>query len=652
MIKKLLVGLIFLSFSVNGQINNRSLENFNNASYQSIEERKDNDVTIIFDRTYIDVIKGKTIEFYKTVHRKIKINSLYGLERYNKLYIPTFNDLSFKLEFVDCKVKTLKKNKSIVTTSNETMVNTTLPANTPFYYKVNGKVKMLAIKDINIGDEIEYVYTTKQVYDVESDYFYKAGKLDYGNSNFCLEKTVFIDAKKFKIKIWPYNFNNGINRKSDFSDESGYKISLKNITANTNEIYSRSNLEEPYLFYEIKSTVNRESDDTWEDFAKHFKPRRHDTKKNYILNGLSIEKALSELDTINGIREKYKDLLNKINQPIEDNFYIYEDVKDDITVALGYAKVISKTAKKLELPINFHFLVSKNHGNLDKSFVSLYQFDAIICSFINDKGITEYFPLIEPYSSLNDVKKEYQQTECFTIKQDINGGRVHNFEVIPLLKEGDFQKKVHLTLNEIKADTLKITVQESLKYTGHSWIEIKPVLSYFVSDSLKTKKRLKSFIKSQLVINNKIDSIYNIRHSKKEDSFTIDYQYDLSKQISSNSSYFNISPIDFFKKDFFTPYYQKNKRVYKGYFTNEFNTSYFFSFKGNNSWKENRLLKSSINNEFGTVSSTYNYSSNKLETSVKLKLGKTEFEASNWSKVLELRETMYDFLNSKLYFKL
>ena len=651
MTKKLLFGFLFLSLSVVAQINTEGLENFNTASFQEIEKKERCDATIIFDRTYIDIKRKGVIEIFNTIHRKIKIHSLYGLENYNKLYIPTINDFDTKIEFVDCKVKTLKENKTKVVTNNENIVSTTLPANAPFFYKVTGEVKMLAIKDVNIGDEIEYIFTTKQIFD-SSNYFYNMGKVNFDTNDYCLEKSLFIFSKKFNVKIWPYNFKNGVDRSSDFSYKNGHKVSLQDIKQNYNELYSRSNLDRPYIFYEVSSIENSESNDTWKDFAKYLKPKRQDTRKNYVLDGQSIEKALDEIDSIQDAEGKYKSILNKINTPIEKHFFSYKDIRGDIDVALSYAKVISKTTKKLGLPINFHFVISKNKGKLDKSFVSLYQFDTILCSFLDSNGVVNYFPLLEPYSSFNDIRKEYQQSECFTINQNTNGNRTYKFDYIPKLETGYFQKEVHLSLKDKEIDTLRFSVKEALKYSGHSWTEIKPIISYVLEDSLKAKKRLKSFIKNQLVLSNKLDSIYNINFLKKENVFTVDYQYDIKKQIHPKDQYFNISPILFFEKDFHTPYYMKKGRTSNGYLTNEFNTNYLFSFDGDCEWQENNLLKSSTTNELGNVISTYKYINKNIESSVKLTVEKTDFEPQQWKKIVDLREAMYDFLNSNFYFKI
>ncbi len=656
MIKKIAIGLFLATLSVKAQINDKALENFNSSSFQNVTETALSDVTILFDRSYIDVKRSKSggIEVYKTIHRKIKIHSLYGLENYNKLFIPTFNDINIALEFTGCKAKVLKENNKTVVTSSENIITTTLPANAPFFYKMKGKVKMLAIEDLNLGDELEYIYTTKQAYDFSDIYnFYKTDKIAYTTNDYCLEKSLFIHAKRLNVKIWPYNFKNGINPNTNFLKDEIYTVSLKNIKPSSEEIYSLQHLHEPYLFYEISSSQNKESDDTWKDFAKYFKPKRQLSRKASIFDGKSLNSIITELDSINGTKEKYQFLLRKINKPFEDNFGIYKEVKNDIGVAWSYAKVISEAAKKQELPINFNFVVSKENGTLDKSLVNLYQFDAIICSYKNEQGKTDFFPLVSPYSSLNDIKKEYQGAPCFSIKQDREGNRTYDFGSIPMLEKGNFEKRVHFKLNTIQSDTLKLTIKETLKFKGHIWLEFKADLYNLVKDSLMAKKRLKSFAKSQIVLDKKTDSIYNITYVKNKDAFTLSYQYDLSKHMKSNANYYSISPKYFFAQDFFTPYYQKNKRLNKGYLINEFSICYFFSFENeNNSWLENKLLKNYLTNEFGSVSSTYGNTKNLVEASVKLDFIKEEFEPQQWRKILDLREAVYDFLNSKFYYKI
>ena len=64
--------------------------------------------------------------------------------------------------------------------------------------------------------------------------------------------------------------------------------------------------------YQIKILQNKEQKDTWKDFAKNFKPRWQDTRRNYILNGKSLETTLYELDTLASTKKKYQNILSKI----------------------------------------------------------------------------------------------------------------------------------------------------------------------------------------------------------------------------------------------------------------------------------------------------------------------------------------------------
>ena len=88
--------LIFFSWIqiIQAQLSNEAWDNFTESTFEETTDNNTSDVTIIYDRTYIDINQTRVqaelkVEVLKTIHRKIKINSLYGLEKYNKLYIPT-----------------------------------------------------------------------------------------------------------------------------------------------------------------------------------------------------------------------------------------------------------------------------------------------------------------------------------------------------------------------------------------------------------------------------------------------------------------------------------------------------------------------------------------------------------------------------------
>lgn len=648
---------IFICFSKNitAQLSNEAWDNFSKSSYEVISDQATSDVTVIFERTYIDINEVKQkgelkVEVLKTVHRKIKINSLYGLEQYNKLYIPTISDLNFNIEYIKCKAQTLKEDTSIVQTDNNNFVNTTLPANAPFFYKLDGEVKMLAIKDVNVGDQIEYVFTTRQLIEGDPYYFYKTDRVAFSDNEYYIEKSIIIDAKKYITKIWPYNFKNNITRKSNFDYNEGKKITLKNIRPKSTELYSNPYLDEPYLRYMISKSKS-EKDDTWESFTKHFKPSRRSTRKQYILNGESISSTIRDIDTIGSSLEKYKTLLKKINQPLEKNFYVYDNIRDDIEVAWSYAQVLSKTLSKIKLPINFHFVCNKNYNNLDKSYVTLYQFDNIICSF-NYENKTYFFPLIEPYSNLNDIRKEFQNTKCLTIAQDQFGKRSFSFEIVPEMEKGQFERTINLNLIELKENTIKLKINEKLSYTGNSWLNIKPIISHIVKDSSNTTKNLKYFVESLIKDEHEIDSLYNFSYKKITEKLNLEYSYDITKSL--NPKIIDLSPNEFIEDDYQTPFHVKNQRLKNGYLNNEFRTVYTFNFNlsENFTWIENNVLKNETSNPYGYLKTDYKLNTGNLKATLSLSFKNEKFKPEDWILIKKLRDEANNFLSSKFYFKI
>ncbi len=226
--------LLFLSLLycpiVYAQIINEPFNNYASSKFENIENVENMDVIILYDRTYYETKAiGEQVIQNKVIHRKIKINSLHGLEKFNKLYIPTFNDLDHNLKYISCKAKVLKKDGKVIQQDTSNFVSTTLPANAPFFYKKEGKVKMLALSNIKIGDQIEYVYKIQHIYNYSANYFYKHDFVPFSSGNYCLEKSIYFQPPGFNVKIWPFNFHNGISKNTNFTYKDGFKITLNNM---------------------------------------------------------------------------------------------------------------------------------------------------------------------------------------------------------------------------------------------------------------------------------------------------------------------------------------------------------------------------------------------------------------------------------------
>lgn len=651
----LLISCLFL-WSASAQVHQDAWDNYHNSTYQATDNIEHSDVTILYDRTYIHTVKKpveERVELVKTVHRKIKINSLSGLEKFNKLYIRTFNEYDFKIDILECKAKTIKPQNRVVETDVSQFVTSTLPANAPFYYKIDGEVQMLAINDINIGDVVEYIYTTITTYETKPEYFYETNKVPFSTKNYCLEKSIFFTTKGYTLKLWPHNFHNGLNPNSDFTFENGKRIELKNIKAKSNELYSNSLRDNPYLIYMI-SNDKEEKEMTWKDFAEDFKPRKKEIKNTFIFNGESISKTLKKVENIKSSQRKLQVILNKINQPIEENFDQYEGLKNNIHVAWSYAKVLSKVFKSIHMPINFHFVVSKHYGKFDPSYVALDQFDNIILSFVDHRGDEIYMPLLEPYSKLNDIGIEFQNTSCLTIKQDESGNRTHTYSTIPEFKQdSDFSKNIDIQLKQETQDSLWLTVKETLQFTGNTWLEVQPYVLFIKNDSNYTPKEFTSFIEYHFENTTYLDSIQNIEYTKLENGVKLEYSYGIGLEKESPSSIVSINPNWFILDNFYTPYHLRNQRTNQGYLLDEHNTSYQFTFNLGDSytWIENKLFNKEKDHNIGRVISSTTHLDNQVSANYSINYKLERFTPEQWSQLLELRDISYYFLNTNFYFK-
>ena len=638
---------------VGAQMSKEAWDNYKSSRYEKVLDFQESDAVIIFDRTYYETTaKGDKVERIKTVHRKIKINSLYGLEQFNKLYIPTLDDLHYNIKFVDCKAKTIKPNNKVVVSDTSLMVETTLPANVPFFYKKEGSVKLLAIRDITIGDEIEYIYAVKSSYQTSPQHYSHSEYVSFSGNNDCLERSIFFESDDFITKIWPRNFRSGVTGKSSFVYKNGQKISLARISRNSEELYANDIIDQPYIVFTTTKYI-AENDDTWKDLLKDFGHNIKKSKKTAIFDGLKFTEFQYQLNRIKGVTGLFDSLLNTLNAPVEANLHVYRDIEDEIEIAWYHANIISKLMKRLNVPLQFNFVVDKNSGTLDHDFVSRYQFDNIIISFVDEQGQKHFMPLLEPHSNLDEIKLKYQGTECFTISQESTGRKTFLFDKIPDLGvKNKISTEVKVVLKKLVMDSLNLEVSNKVSYQGDSWLNIKPYIIHLLNDSAEKENSLNSFILGQLIPTDKIDSVYKVEHSLDSVSFVLSYSYSTSQAMPHNSNIISFQPEQYIISEFYPSYGARDNRTVSGYLYNEPELAYSLSFSLGNkfNWIENVRKKDNLENAFGVFSSDYSYKSPELNLSFGFRYKKEMFKKTEWPDVLDLRDKSAGFFGGNLYF--
>lgn len=647
--------LIFRTLVVGAQIDQDAWRNFKNSQYELIEGLEEQDAILIFDRNYFHTVIENANQVAQIVitHRKIKINTLTGLEAFNKMYIATFNDLHYKSKILDIKAKTLKANAEVVENDTSRFIHTTLPANVPFFYKKSGTVKMLALKDVSIGDEIEYIYQVKHVFDGMPHLFNQARQVTFENLYHCLEKSLFFESDYFDIKIKSQNFGKNLEEIPSVGNKKRQKISLYNIKNGSDELYTNTALQTPYIQYLISRSID-DTETSWEIITRSFKTRQNELKWHNIAEAIdkNIE-GKNYLFETKSISEKFQLLLNDLNKPLERNFNLYDELKEDIDLAWNSARYISKLMKKMKIPVGFHFAVNKELGTFDPDYLSFYQFHKVYISFIDENGKKRYLPLIQPYSKLDEIEAEYQGTNCFTIKQDEYGKRSFVFDTIPINDLKSERKiDIKVKLKSLVNDTLTLAVHQKLSISNAAFLRSKPYIMNYINDSTEGTDQLRKFVYWFLPISIHEDSIIDLKYTLHKNSIELTFSYRWRKEVLSDPEIISLKPEMFIAHDFYTPYHLRENRALPGYLYNESNLNYYFEFDFDHKyqWMENSLMTTEIQNPIGDVKVNYTESSSPKMNFI-LDWKTDQFKKENWTHVLQLRDQSLDFLGSRLFFK-
>ena len=536
------------------------------------------------------------------------------------------------------------------------MVETTLPANVPFFYKKKGKYTMLAIEGIQVGDEVEYIYTIKRQWDIKPDLYYNTQKISFTNNFFCKEKSVFLNStkNKYEYKITPYNFSDGKNFNSNFKYENGYKITLNNIQKITREWFSSKYYTDPYIFIHTARQIEKNKI-SWEELITDFNNKKALGKKAKIFDGLSPDKIAKKISEIKGIDKKLAFVLQKMNQPLEDNYYTFEEnIEGDIEVIWSYAQGFARICKQIEYPINIHLVVDKNYGQLKKEIISTYQFDAIYISYKNEKGKTNYIPVMLPYSKINDIKTAHFNSECLTIHQNYKGKIDYTFEHLKTQKPvNSIEKKLDIYLNFIENDSLTLDITDHVIFNKEAWINIRPQIRSIIEDTVYAKKRWYYLVENSLINHEPLDSIEDIQYSYTDSTFKISYSYTIGIPVEKHISLLSFKLKNFVYSSYKIPYAMRNKRLLKGYLIDEPMVSYSFNFSGDQQfkWIENDQFSIQLDNPLASFSSTYQKKYGLLNTQATMQYKTESFEPSEWGNIRSVNDKMNFYLQQNIYFR-
>lgn len=292
------------------------------------EERKEGGV-IILDKRIVETAfdEGAPVTYY-TKHMIIRLNTDYAIEYYNKVYIPMFNVIElmeFRARFISKDGKEhMMDDKNVKDVEN---------------YNNAGPYKIFAMEGIEIGGQVEYMYTVKKNWrgngteSYRSIYNYRSIELD------------IYSPQHLKYDAKSYNGLTEIEPTDDDNDDKRLlQMRAKNIEGYEDEMYSSSNASYPRVEYKFayNTSVSRSKRlNTWQDAAETFYDIIYSYSEAESRMADMLYKKMG-IDLMAGREER----IRKIESYVKSNFTIRADAEGDKFEKVG-GIIQSKLATEL-----------------------------------------------------------------------------------------------------------------------------------------------------------------------------------------------------------------------------------------------------------------------------------------------------------------
>ncbi len=596
-----------------------------------------------------DLVSKNNIYYFErttTVKRRIKILSQYGIENFNALFIPTYNDIDFNRKLLYIKATTIKDNGEKIPANTKNIKETTLPANIPFFYGYKGKVKKLPFENVQVNDEIEYEYQIKFTSSSGNDYL-----------NFTDKKII---SEEFPVKNADYQFRvspnlnfQGIpnNLSAQFSEKTMpdgdkvYSIKLQDITPLKKERYSRA-FEYPQFYYNIHRNKYNFQFSSWEEYVENADITTK--KKSFLSSGLTIKNIASKVKDI----EKVLPRVEKIKR------ILFEDYLKDIEKLLYHlnyfepdfydAKQIIKLFNMLDINASIVMVKDKEKGKIIKELITFEQFDECLVEFFDENGEKYYLSLFSPFCGINEIPSQYRGTEALRIS---NEGKSKTFDFIQLpgmdSHENIQNTNYAVTLHK-KTDSILVSVKKNVSGKGAYYHDIKDIIELEKLDTLlslfsdATASQIESYFDKV-----EVDTVL-IHDTESELNYSVNYRYSIPK-LSSGS--YSIPLSEIIRESIFTDIQTSGTRKTNAYFnypkTNDYTVN--ITLDGNYKFEKNNLLEGNINTEHAEFNSEHNLiASNRLELKFKYTLFTDYCQSNSWKNIERVHHEIYKFLKQRL----
>jgi hypothetical protein len=404
----------------------------------------------------------KQIAVFETTHHIIRINDVAGISRHNQVYIPMYNVKKIQ----GIKARTISK-EGTITNLDENNIKTIENVN------AYGDFQIFAIEGVQIGSEIEILYTVEKEYSpfgnetLQNDYPIKRSEV------------VFI-TNNLTSQIKTYNTDQQFER-TYLDNLLVEELSLSNITPLAKEEYSANDANKIYLAYQCFGNSEITQDILWTNTIGNISKGLFPAEVQPSIL-IEIEKYLSK---VNAEISPFE-MAARVDNYVKTNFTIVENRNpqlEDIDYILtnrsasdiGILKVYAHLLKALEL--KYEIVVTANRYT--------HKFDP---DFYNPSAIREfliYLPEIKQYISPNRI--DYRLSEAPTNILGNNGIFIdehleYHFSKITQ-SDPNYSRIKRVMDISFMNDFEKVQVNEDQEYYGHWGVQNRAYMALMTGEA-------------------------------------------------------------------------------------------------------------------------------------------------------------------------
>jgi hypothetical protein len=323
---------------------------------------KEGNYTVLLDKTIVEFAYNSEnqLEMFETKHTIIRLNNDKGIEAMNKVYISTAS----AVEEIDLKARTITSAGKVINLNKSAIKKVD-------NYEDAGPFTIFAMEGIDVGSEIEYIYTNKRNFRLNNSVFLQTDKI---------KKNVSIDIYSPENLVYIAKGYNGF---PEFTEDTIIKkknhiyASVERIEALNDEKYSATQANKMRYDYQIAYNTAKSNARiyNWEQignnvYANLFTPTKQETKAvSKLISKLGLVKLSSDEAKIRALEQFAKTSI--VFKEIDE--YITVDKMLDIKYgnSSSLQRLYVGVANELQIPIEVVLTTDRFERKFDATFQSL-----------------------------------------------------------------------------------------------------------------------------------------------------------------------------------------------------------------------------------------------------------------------------------------